>query len=182
MRGLAREADLARLRARVGLDSGEADAAAGARGDVDDAPIAGGLHPGHDGARAHERARQVRVDDRAPVVVCDLLERAADLSDDAARIVDEDVDGADPFDERRDPAGVRDVDGVAVDTVHGCAVTLERGRDRGADAVRRAGDKRRAAAQIREAVQARAQAFSSRSRTSSTPACQTSSTSSSGRS
>src|SRR3989337_1843313 len=37
-RRLAREADLAGLRARVGLDAGQADAPAGARGDVDDAP------------------------------------------------------------------------------------------------------------------------------------------------
>src|SRR6478752_552233 len=36
VRGLAREPDLPRLGARVGLDSGEADAASRARGDVDD--------------------------------------------------------------------------------------------------------------------------------------------------
>ena len=53
MRGLAREADLPRLRARVGLDPGEADAAAGAGRDVDDAPVARLLH-------ARERPRACR--------------------------------------------------------------------------------------------------------------------------
>src|SRR5581483_8334725 len=54
---LAREADLAGLRARVRLDPREADAAAGAGRDVDDPAVAGGLHPRHDGAGADERAR-----------------------------------------------------------------------------------------------------------------------------
>src|SRR4051794_4917709 len=75
--GLAREADLARLRARIRLDAGEADAPPGPRGDVDDPAVAGRLHAGRDLARAHERAGQVRVDDRLPVVVRDFLERAA---------------------------------------------------------------------------------------------------------
>src|SRR6266576_3356049 len=98
VRGLAREADLARLGACVRLDSGEADAAARARGDVDDPSVACRLHPGHDRPRADEGALQVRVDDSLPVLVRDLLERTADLTYDAAGVVDEDVDRADPLD------------------------------------------------------------------------------------
>src|SRR5256714_14275392 len=59
--GLPREADLPRLRARVRLDPGQADAAAGARGDVDDPSVAGGLHAGPDRPRAANVAVQVRV-------------------------------------------------------------------------------------------------------------------------
>ena len=62
--------------------------------------------PGHDRPGAEERARQVRVDDGLPVVVGDLLERPADLADDAARVVDEDVDPADRGDEGIDLSGV----------------------------------------------------------------------------
>ena len=78
--------------------------------------------PGHDRAGADERARQVRVDDGPPVVVRDLLERSADLPDDAAGVVDQDVDRADALDERGDLLAVGDVDGVLVDPVHGRAV------------------------------------------------------------
>ena len=146
VRRLAREADLPGLRAGVRLDAGQADAAPGAGGDVDDPAVAALLHAGHDRARAEERARQVRVDDGLPVVVGDLLERPADLADDAARVVDEDVDPADPS--RRSAstcAASRDVDRVAVAAVHGRAVRRERGGDPAADAVRRAGDERDAA-------------------------------------
>ena len=82
------------------------------------------------------------LDDHAPVVVGDVLERAADLPDDAAGVVDEDVDGADPGDERVDLVGVGHVDGVLVAPVDGGPVLCERARDRGADPVRRAGDDR----------------------------------------
>ena len=62
-------------------------------------PYARRLHAGNDRPRADERAGQVRVDDRVPVVVRDVLERLADLADDTAGVVDEDVDAADPLDE-----------------------------------------------------------------------------------
>src|SRR5581483_1139590 len=90
--GLPREPELPCLGARVCLDSREADAASGAGRDVDDPPVAALLHPGRDRARADERARQVRIDDGLAVLVGDLFERPSDLPDDAARVVDEDVD------------------------------------------------------------------------------------------
>ena len=65
-----------------------------------------------------------------------------DLSDDAARVVDEDVDAADPLDELADLTRVADVDRVAVDAVHRRAVRLERCGDTAADAVRGARDER----------------------------------------
>src|ERR1700757_2821616 len=55
---LAREADLAGFRRGVGLDAGEADAAAGPRGDVDDPPVTGGLHDARGGAGAVKGRRQ----------------------------------------------------------------------------------------------------------------------------
>src|SRR6185437_7005774 len=130
MRRLPGEADLARLGARVGLDAREAHAAPGAGRDVDDATVAALLHPRRNRARAHERAGQVRVDDRAPVVVGHLLERPADLADHTARVVDEDVDAPDRADEVVHLRGVRDVDRVLVAAVDDGACALERGRDR----------------------------------------------------
>src|SRR6266550_1179724 len=152
VRGLAREADLARLGTRVRLDPGEADAAAGARGDVDDPSVAGRLHPGHDRPRADEGALQVRVDDGLPVLVGDLLEWTADLPDDAAGVVDEDVDWADLLDERGHLRAIGDVDRVLVHAVHRRAVALERRRDRRADPLRSPRDERGASPQVRHAT------------------------------
>ena len=124
---------------------GQADAAPGTRRDVDDPSVAALLHPGCHRAGADERARQVRVDHGPPVVVAHVLERPSDLADDAACVVDEDVDAADLRDEGGDLLGVAHVDRVAVAAVHGRAVRLERGGDPAADAVRGAGDDRDAA-------------------------------------
>src|ERR1700749_2303781 len=75
------EADLSGLRARVRLDAREADAAAGAGGDVDDPAAASRLYAGYHRPGAQERARQVRVDDSTPVLVADLLDRMMHLAD-----------------------------------------------------------------------------------------------------
>src|SRR5205085_8716054 len=135
VRGLAREPDLSRLRARISLDPGEAHAPAGSRGDVDDASVAPRLHSAYDSARADERARQVRVDDGLPVLVRDLLDRPADLAGHAAGVVDEDVDAADLGDEPLHLLCVRDVDGVLVAAVHDGPGGLERGGYAAADAL-----------------------------------------------
>ena len=91
---LAREADLRRLRRRVGLDAGEADAEPGAARDVDDPSAARRLHAGRHRLREVERAGDVDVEDRLPVRRRDLLERPADLSEHAAGVVHQNVDAA----------------------------------------------------------------------------------------
>ena len=67
---------------------------AGAARDVDDAPVPAALHARRHRLGAEEGAGEVDGDDRLPVGLGDLLERPADLTQHAARIVDEDVDGA----------------------------------------------------------------------------------------
>ena len=71
---LACEPDLAGLGARIRLDTGQADAPPGAGRDVHDRARARGLHAGHHGTCAQECAGQVGVDDRAPLVIADLIE------------------------------------------------------------------------------------------------------------
>src|SRR5579862_4027411 len=79
---LSCEAELTGLCARVCLNAREAHAPTGARRDVDDPPMAPLLHPGRNRTRADEGARQVRVDNRPPVLVRHLFERPSDLPDD----------------------------------------------------------------------------------------------------
>jgi hypothetical protein len=143
---------LSRLGARVCLDPGQADAAAGAGRDVDDAAVARCLHSRHKCPRADEGAREVRVDDGPPVLVRDLLERTAHLADDAAGVVDEDVDAADLRCELCDLLAVGDIDGVPIDFVHRGAAAIECLGDRCADAVRSPGDESRAAGEVRHAT------------------------------
>ena len=94
VRELPRQSDLRRLRRRVRLNAGEADAEPRAARDVDDAAAARRLHPRRDGLRAVERAGDVDVEDVLPLVRRDLLERAADLAEHAAGVVHENVDAA----------------------------------------------------------------------------------------
>ena len=100
-----------------------------------------------------ERRREVRVDDLAPVVVGNLLQRMADLAADPAGVVDQDVDGADAGEEVPHGGGVGQVGAVLVDLVHVRAVAAERVGDGGADAVRGAGDDRDLACQYCRASQ-----------------------------
>ena len=88
-----------------------------ARGDVDDAPVAGGAHRGHDRAGREEHAEHVDVVDLAPLVDADLLERLGLERAVDARVVDQPVDAAVAL-ERRGGHGLgvgllRDVDGHA---------------------------------------------------------------------
>src|SRR5580692_2938221 len=171
VRHLPGEPDLAGLRAGVGLDTGQADAAACSRGDVDDpAPVAL-LHRGDRGPGAQERAVQVGLHDRIPVLVGDLLDRLAYLAHDAPGGVDQDVDAADRVEERPDLAGFGEVGPVLVHPVHIRAIAAQRLGDRGADAVGRAGHHRGLAGQRPGGH--RSHPVSSSSRTSATPASQT---------
>ncbi len=74
--------------------AGLAALARGAR-DVDDPPAAPLLHVRHRGADHVERAGQVDADHLVPLAVADLLDRRA-LPD--ARVVDQDVEPAEPVD------------------------------------------------------------------------------------
>src|SRR5215469_15257970 len=136
VRHLAGEPDLAGLGAGVRLDSGQAHGAPGARGDVDDPAPAALLHARDDRTGAQERAGQVRIDDRVPVLVGHLLQRVTDLAGHSPGVVDQDVDGAGAGEELPHRIAVGQVGGVLVDPMDGRPVTGQRLRDRGADAVR----------------------------------------------
>ena len=105
------EADLAGLRRGVGLDAGEADAAPGARGDVDDPAVAGGLHDARGGPGAVERRAQVGVQDGVPGGVGQLVDRRVRLALHSPGVVDENVQLAEAGEERvhgvASPAGRR---------------------------------------------------------------------------
>src|SRR5205085_948508 len=94
VRELPGEPDLCRLRRGVRLDAGEADSEARAAGDVDDPTRARLLHSRRNRLGAVERAGDVDVEDALPVARRDLLERAADLAEHSAGVVDEDVDAS----------------------------------------------------------------------------------------
>jgi hypothetical protein len=111
VRHLPGEAQLARLGAGVGLDPGLADGQSRPRRDDDDPPPAAFPHAGHGRPCAQERRGQVGVDHRPPSVVGDLVERAADLADDPAGRVDQDV--------HRSDGGEEGGNGDRVGQVHG---------------------------------------------------------------
>src|SRR6202007_1927577 len=94
-----------------------------------------------------EGAGQVGVNDCTPVVVGDLLQRTANLPDDSAGVVDQDVDAAEPGEEVPYLVGTGEVGGVLVDTMHDGSLVAECLSDGGADAVRCAGHDRRLAGQ-----------------------------------
>ncbi len=104
-----------------------------------------GLHGGGDRPGAEERRGEVGVDDGAPILDGDLLERVMHLAAHAAGVVDEDVDHPDRGEPGGDGARVGQIGGVPVDAVDGGAVGPESLRDGGADAVGRPGHDGRAA-------------------------------------
>ena len=80
--------------------------------------------------------------------VGDFVEGFADLTDNASRVVDKDVDPPEPPDQLRDLRGVREVGRVPIDAMDRRAVFLQSVRDRGADPMSRPCDERDAAAQL----------------------------------
>src|SRR5215469_8415303 len=147
VRHLPGEPDLAGLGAGVRLDPGQAHGAPGARGDVDDPAPAAFLHARDDRTGAQERAGQVRIDDRVPVLVGHLLQRVTNLAGHSPGVVDQDVNGAGAGEELPHRVAVGQVGGVLVDPMDGRSLTGQRLGDRGADAVRGACDDRRFARQ-----------------------------------
>ena len=89
---LAHQAELRCLGRGVGLDSGQADAQAGAAGNHDDAALGPLLHARRHGSAGEERAFDIDGLDRAPILVAHLLDRALDLAAHAARDVHQHVD------------------------------------------------------------------------------------------
>ena len=174
VRELPGEPDLRRLRGGVRLDAREADAEAGAAGDVDDAAAARALHPRRDGLGEVERARHVHGEDVLPLFGRHVLERTPHLAEHAAGVVDQDVDvagrcgrfGDEPFrgvllahiERARSarstggPAQAARLEQFVLEEVAGPHVRAgprERQADRAAEPVRRAGHDRRPAAEIR---------------------------------
>ena len=116
VRELARETDLRRLRRRVRLDAGEADTESRAARDVDDAPVRAAFIDGATACDMKNAPETFTSKMRLPVARRDLFERTSDLAEDAAGVVDENVDslgGADFTDEAIDGALVDDVHDVA---------------------------------------------------------------------
>ena len=89
---LARQADLRRLGRGIGLDAGQADAEAGAAGDVDDAAATCRASCRAPPPATVEGAGHIDVEDGLPFRRRDLLQRPADLAEHAAGIVDQDID------------------------------------------------------------------------------------------
>ena len=112
---LAGEGDDAALGGGIGAAARDAEAAPGDRRQVDDLAALLPLHHRHHSVGEEERATQVEVDQRPPVVEAQLVDRGAGFGDDraAADRVDQDVDRGEFLRHRRDgPIDLRRVERV----------------------------------------------------------------------
>ena len=118
MAELARQAHQRRLGCGIGLDTGQADGQPGAAGDVDDTSGARCLHAGCNRLAQVERAAHIDRKDGIPLLWGHGLQRAADLSQHAASVVDQDVHLwaglADLLHQRLDSLGLGDIHDPAV--------------------------------------------------------------------